>query len=98
MDGIHYGRFDMKCESIELLQQGIAFRVLEFNGIASEPAHIYDPSYSLLQAYRDIFNHWEIIYNISKVQRKKGINSMTLGEAYTSVKDYFKYIKAAKLQ
>ncbi|MFK8006344.1 MAG: hypothetical protein AB8H03_08240 [Saprospiraceae bacterium] len=96
MEGIHYGRFDMKCESIELLRQGKAFKILEFNGIASEPAHIYDPKYSLINAYQDIFNHWKIIYKISKVQRKKGVKSMTWGEAYSSLRDYFKYIKSAK--
>ena len=96
MEGIHYGRFDIKCENVELLREGKAFKVLEFNGIASEPAHIYDPEYSIIQAYRDIFNHWKIIYNISRVQRKKGIKSMSWNEAYSSLRDYFKYIKAAK--
>jgi hypothetical protein len=96
MEGIHYGRFDIKCESVKLLRQGKAFKILEFNGIASEPAHIYDPEYPLTNAYRDIFNHWKIIYKISEVQRKKGVKSMTWGEAYSSLRDYFKYIKSAK--
>lgn len=96
MEGIHYGRFDMKCKSIASLRDGKDFKILEFNGIASEPAHIYDPSYPLSKAYRDIFNHWKIIYNISKVQRKKGVKSMTWKEAYTSLRDYFKYMKTAK--
>ena len=96
MKDIYYGRFDMKCESVELLREGKGFKVLEFNGIASEPAHIYDPEYSTLQAYRDIFNHWKIIYKISRVQRKKGVKPMTWNEAYTSLRDYFKYMKSAK--
>lgn len=96
MEGIHYGRFDIKCESVELLRQGKAFKILEFNGIASEPAHIYDPEYPLTNAYQDIFNHWNIIYKISKVQRKKGVKSMTWGEAYSSLRDYLKYMKSAK--
>lgn len=96
MEGIHYGRFDMKCQSIEQLKQGKDFKVLEFNGIASEPAHIYDPTYSPLQAYRDIFQHWKIIYRISQLQRQKGIQPMTWKEAYTSVVNYFKYLRTAK--
>lgn len=96
MEGIHYGRFDMKCQSIERLKQGKDFKVLEFNGIASEPAHIYDPTYSTRQAYRDIFQHWKIIYRISQHQRQKGIQPMTWKEAYTSVVTYFKYLRAAK--
>lgn len=96
MEGIHYGRFDLKCESMEGLKQAKDFKILEFNGIASEPAHIYDPSYSTFQAYRDIFAHWKIIYKISKVQRKKGVAAMSWSEAYTSVRDYFSYLRAAK--
>jgi len=96
MEGIHYGRFDMKCQSMELLKEGRGFKVLEFNGIASEPAHIYDPNYSVLQAYIDIFQHWKIIYKIYKLQRQKGVKPMGWGEAYTSVRSYFKYMKETK--
>ena len=96
MEGIHYGRFDMKCESIELLKEAKEFKILEFNGIASEPAHIYDPAYSTLQAYRDIFSHWKIIYELSKVQRTKGVSSMSWNEAYQSVRSYLQYMKIAK--
>lgn len=96
MEGIHYGRFDMKCESIALLKQGKQFKVLEFNGIASEPAHIYDPEYGTLQAYRDIFSHWKIIYNLSKIQQKKGVAAMSWKEAFQSVRSYLAYMKGAK--
>ena len=96
MDGIYYGRFDLKCASIEALKTGKDFKILEFNGIASEPAHIYDPKYSTLKAYKDIYDHWKIIYKISKVQRANGIKSMSLKEAYESVINYFKYLRSAK--
>jgi hypothetical protein len=97
MEGIHYGRFDLKCASIELLKAGKDFKILEFNGIASEPAHIYDPEYSTFQAYKDIFDHWKIIYKISKIQREKGVESMSSKEAYDSVVNYFKYMRSAKV-
>lgn len=97
MNGIYYGRFDMKCMNLESLQKGKSFKILEFNGVASEPAHIYDPSYSVLQAYKDIFQHWKIIYQISIIQKRKGIRPMTIKEAYRSVKTYFQYMKSAKL-
>lgn len=95
MQGIHYGRFDMKCESMDLLKKGKAFKILEFNGIASEPAHIYDPAYSAWHAYRDIFQHWKIIYHIGKAQRQKGIQPMSWKEAYRSLREYFRYIRLA---
>lgn len=96
MHGIYYGRFDMKCQSMELLKEGKGFKVLEFNGVAGEPAHIYDPSYRVLQAYKDIFQHWKIIYQISQQQRSKGVASMTWKEAYNSVGDYIQYMRSLK--
>ena len=96
LEGIYYGRFDLKCASIESLRLGNEFKILEFNGIASEPAHIYDPNYPIFQAYKDIYDHWKIIYKISKIQRSKGIKSMTSKEAYDSVINYFKYMRSAK--
>lgn len=96
MEGIHYGRFDLKCKSIELLKSGRDFKILEFNGVASEPAHIYDPGYSTYRGYKDIYDHWKIIYKISKIQRSQGVESMNLKEAIDSVVSYFNYKRSAK--
>jgi len=96
MEGIYYGRFDIKCQSMEEVKKGQGFKILEFNGIASEPAHIYDPSYPLIDKYRDIQKHWRVIYEISKIQRKRGIRSMSWKEAIDSLKAYFSYLKMIK--
>jgi len=96
MKGIHYGRFDMKCKSIDLLKKGEGFKILEFNGIASEPAHIYDPSYSTWQAYKDIYKHWKIIFQLSKVQREKGVSAMSISDAINSIRTYRHYMKLAR--
>ncbi|MEM9918819.1 MAG: hypothetical protein AAF990_12025 [Bacteroidota bacterium] len=93
MEGVFYGRFDMKCESMQSLKEGRNFKILEFNGIASEPAHIYDPAYPLWKKYQDIFRHWGIIYRISQVQRQRGVYGMSLREAIDSVRTYFRYMK-----
>ncbi len=96
LEGMYYGRYDMKCTSIEALKKGEGFKILEFNGIASEPAHIYDPSYPVWRAYKDIFKHWKIIYKLSKAQKARGVKSMTFKEARQAVKEYRAYVKAAK--
>ena len=98
MEGIHYGRFDMKCQSMKELKKGKAFSILEFNGIASEPAHIYDPTYSTWQAYKDIYAHWKIIYQLGKAQGERGVSGMTWSEAYSSIRDYRQYMKMAKIK
>ena len=97
MDGIYYGRFDLKCESIELLEKGEGIKILEFNGVAGEPAHIYDPEFPVWKAYRDIYRHFKIIYKIGRVQHKKGIAAMNLSEMRASYRRYNDYLEAAKV-
>ncbi len=63
----------MKYKDWESLLTGKDFTLMEINGVNAEPAHIYDPSFSLLKAYRDIFSHMKIIYEISKQNRLLGI-------------------------
>ncbi len=71
--GFDYGRFDIKLKDLEDLYRGKNIRILELNGVNSEPAHIYDPGYCLLHAYRDIARHMKIIYRISMMNHREGI-------------------------
>ena len=96
MENIYYGRFDLKCASIENLKKGKDIKILEFNGIGSEPAHIYHPGYSLIKAYKELWEHWKIIYQISEIQKKKGISSMGLKEWIIHHKQYLEYMKIYK--
>ena len=93
--GIFYGRFDLRCENIESLKAGRNFKILEYNGVSAEPAHIYHPGYSLWQAYRDIAYHWKIIYKISRQQKQQGVHPMPVREGWHQVRKYFAYKKWA---
>ncbi len=73
VEGFDYGRLDLKTRSIECLLRGEELKVLELNGTNSEPAHIYDPGYGLIRAYRDLAKHMKIIYRISRINHRKGI-------------------------
>jgi len=68
-----YGRYDILCNSIEELKAGKNFSILEYNGCGAEPNHIYDTGYSLIDAYKEILKHWELLYIISKYNQKQGI-------------------------
>ena len=87
VDGWYYGRLDIKFESYEQLLKGEAFKILEINGIISEPTHIYDASYkgaSYFKALASINEHWRIMGKIAqKIHREKNI-------AYPSVMPYIK--------
>lgn len=68
----YYGRYDIKCTSIEDLKEGKNFSILEFNGCGAEPNHIYDAGISIWKAYREILKHWKALYRISKYNHENG--------------------------
>lgn len=63
--GYNFGRVDLKFESQEALMRG-EFVVIEVNGIASLPTHMFDPKYSVFQAYGIFFEHAKLLVKIAK--------------------------------
>ncbi len=76
IDGFYYGRFDLRCANHQALYKG-DFKILELNGAASEPAHIYAPGYPLLRAYGVLFRHWRTLYLISRANHRQGVPYMS---------------------
>ncbi|MEP6583289.1 MAG: hypothetical protein ABJA90_03440 [Ginsengibacter sp.] len=68
----YYGRYDIKCLSIEDLKAGKNFSILEYNGSGAEPHHIYGDGNNLIQAYGIVLHHWKVLYAISKLNHKNG--------------------------
>ena len=67
IDNWYYGRLDIKYNTFEELTAGKNFKILEINGIISEPTHIYDPTNATyFGALKCIRKHWEIVYRIAK--------------------------------
>ena len=97
MPGVYYGRFDLRTSSIDDLNAGRAFLIMEFNGVGSEPAHIYDPAYPVVNAYKDVWRHWRILYEISREQKAHGIASIHWRDGLESLRTYFLYKKKANL-
>lgn len=69
IQGFYYGRFDIKAHSIQELQEG-KFRIIEINGANSEPTHIYDPKFTLWQAYKEATRHFGWQFRIALTQPK----------------------------
>jgi hypothetical protein len=65
IDGFYYGRFDIRVKSLEDLYAGTNIRIMELNGVSSEPGHIYHPNYSLPKAYKELAQHWGVAAEIS---------------------------------
>lgn len=88
--GFYYGRFDLRCESLEALQEG-RVKILELNGCGAEPAHIYHPGYSFWKAVIDMIRHWKSIFTIAEENKKRGVRYLR----YAEVKTYYKKFKDA---
>jgi len=93
MEGIQFGRFDLRTKSIEDLKEGRNFAIIEFNGVNSEPIHIYDPEYSVWRAYYDLWKQWVLLRQIAMAQKKIGIKSQPQGATWRCLLDYFSYIR-----
>jgi len=88
IDGFYFGRFDLRCACLEDLYSG-NIKVMELNGCGAEPAHIYDPGYSIAQAVAVLAMHWKNIFIISRENAKQGI-------PYISFKDALGYYRRFK--
>jgi hypothetical protein len=71
--GFYYGRLDVKVTGLAG-ETPFALKVLEVNGVSSEPGHIYAQGYGLWRAYKDIFWHvrrmWRIARTVSHTSIK----------------------------
>lgn len=78
----YFGRYDIKCGSIEDLKNGTNYSILEFNGSGAEPHHVYGTGNSLFQALKILVDHWNILFKISMTNRKKGIRPWTFKSGF----------------
>lgn len=93
VEGFYYGRFDLRCPSIEDLYAGRHIRVMELNGAGAEPGHIYQPGFSIIEAYRVIFAHWQMLYRISRQNHASGVPYMTWNAVRETMSRYKQYKK-----
>jgi hypothetical protein len=90
MKGFYYGRLDIKYESHDQLLRGERFKIIEVNGIISEPTHIYDASHekaSFLNALKTINSHWRIMSQIAHINHHKN------RVAYPGVMEYIQNMR-----
>jgi hypothetical protein len=69
----YFGRMDLMYHSIAALEEGKHFSVVELNGAASEPTHIYDPNHSLFFAWKELARHISFMFEISIANNKRGV-------------------------
>ena len=97
--GWFYGRIDLKYRSFEELCNGEKFKIIEVNGIISEPTHIYDTSAggSYFAAIRSIKEHWKIMDKIAlKNHRDYDVPYPKLTPYVQEIFRLYKYVKVLK--
>ncbi|MFA8300113.1 MAG: hypothetical protein ACEPOV_08125 [Hyphomicrobiales bacterium] len=95
LSGIYFCRYDLKCSSIEDMKKGEGIKIMEVNGVSAEPAHIYDPDYNVIDAYKDLFMHMDIICDIACQNMKKGTNTMKFTDFVRLIRGVNDYKKTA---
>lgn len=88
--GFYFGRLDVMYNTIAELEGGKNFLIVELNGAASEPTHIYDPKHSLFFAWKELSRHIKYMYEISAANNKNGVPYLAHKEG---VKEYRLHIK-----
>jgi hypothetical protein len=75
--GFYFGRLDLMYATLEELEDGKNFSVVELNGAGSEPTHIYDPKHSLFFGWKELLRHLSYMYEISVQNHKNGVPYLT---------------------
>lgn len=91
IDGFYFGRMDVMYNTITDLEVGLNFQVVEINGAASEPTHIYDPKHSLFFAWKELARHITYMYKISVENHKKGFPYLTHKEGMEQYRLHLKH-------
>ena len=87
---------DSRFKSVEDLEDGKSFSIMELNGAGSDPTHIYDPSHSIFFAWSEIMRHFKYLYKISSLNMNAGIRCLTIKEGLSMLKANRAHIKKLK--
>lgn len=82
--GFNFGRVDVKAADEDALKRG-EFVVIEVNGVASLPTHMFDPKFSVWQAYKIFFEHGKLLAQIAAEHRDKQMELMSYPQVMKKV-------------
>jgi hypothetical protein len=77
-----FGRIDVRFASLEALRRGEDLKIIEINGVGSEPTHIWDSKTRLLEAWRSQFFHYGMAFRLGAANRARGHRPETLSTMF----------------
>lgn len=75
----YFGRFDVRFASIEDLQAGRNFKIVEINGAGAEATHIWDRKTTLPEAYGALMRQYRAMWEIGAENARRGFKPARLG-------------------
>jgi hypothetical protein len=91
--GFYFGRFDLRCASLEDLEAGNV-KIVELNGCGAEPAHIYHPGSSFWRGMATLFAHVHSMHRVSVINHSMGVPYLSFQEG-RAIYRKFKALKTA---
>lgn len=79
--GFNYGRLDVRAKTEAAFWSG-DFLALEVNGVDSLATNIFDPSWSIFDAYRQLFRQYDLLVKIATEQSSKDMKILPIRELY----------------
>ncbi len=89
-EGFYFGRFDVRYADVDPFRAGREFAILELNGVTSESTNLYDPDWSLLRAYRVLFQQWALLFAIGAENRRRGHRPSSLAQVIADVRLFYR--------
>ena len=78
MPEFHFGRFDVRFDSLRDLAEGTGFTIMEINGAGSEAIEAWDPETSLIAGLRRVFAKQRLAFAIGDANRRRGVRPIGL--------------------
>lgn len=85
MTEFHYGRFDLRFETVEGLMRGEDFAILEINGIGGEAIDCWDPRLPVTEVYRRLAEQQRLLFLIGDRNRARGFQPTPAGDFVSSL-------------
>lgn len=85
--GFRIGRYDIRCPSEAELMAGKNLRIIELNGMTSEPTHIYHPHTPLRTGLRALISHWDTAHRIGLENLRNSARASSFQELFLLLKN-----------
>jgi len=85
MTEFHYGRFDLRFNSIEGLKRAVDFSIVEINGIGGEAIDCWDPHLGVREVYRRLAAQQRLLFLIGERNRARGFHPTKVGDFVASL-------------